>query len=277
MKQYSFLLVGGDKRQVELFNLLKSKGENAESIFLKTDNSIEEALKKIDFADVIVMPIPSSIDKETLFAPYTENKIPLSKLTERFNENQILFIGGENPAFLASKPNKKINLLEYEPMTLKGAMATSEAALAILINNTDITIFGANILVIGYGRIGKIISDYLNALKANVTVCARKNTAKTLAELSGNKSIGFDLLEKEIIKADIIVNTVPSMILDEQKLKLVSIKTLILDLASKPGGVDFKAAEKLNIKAIHALSLPGKYSPVSAAGFIEEAINNILT
>lgn len=277
MKQYSFLLVGGDKRQVELYNLLKDKGENVESIFLNNNISAEESLEKIDFADVIVMPIPSSIDKETLFAPFSENKISLTKITEKFKDNQILFLGGENPAFLASKPNKKINLLEYEPMTLKGAMATSEAALAILIDNTDITVFGANILVIGYGRIGKIISDYLTALKANVTVCARKNTAKTLAELSGNRSIGFERLEEKISRSDIIVNTVPSMILNEKKLKLVPQKTLILDLASKPGGVDFKAAEKLNLKAIHALSLPGKYSPVSAAGFIEEAIRNILT
>ena len=58
-------------------------------------------------------------------------------------------------------------------------MATSEAALAILIENTEKTLFGSNILIIGYGRIAKILAEYLKALKANVTVCARKEIAKT--------------------------------------------------------------------------------------------------
>ena len=52
---------------------------------------------------------------------------------------------------------------------------------------------------------------------------------------------------------------------------------LVIDLASAPGGVDFAAAEELGVKAIQALSLPGKVAPVTAALAIKAAIYNILT
>ncbi len=53
--------------------------------------------------------------------------------------------------------------------------------------------------------------------------------------------------------------------------------TLLLDLASAPGGTDFAAAEKLGIQAVHALSLPGKTAPATAAKAIAQTISGILS
>ncbi|MBE6760954.1 MAG: hypothetical protein E7551_01545 [Ruminococcaceae bacterium] len=276
MNDYSYLLVGGDTRQKHLYKSLLNKNIKVDSIFLFDENNLSEDLEKISNANVIILPIPSTADGTTLFAPLIESKIELAAIIERISKNTILFIGGDNNIFITSKAKKVINVLSDEVMTLKNAMATAEATLAIIIDNTEHTIFGSNILITGYGRIGKILTDYLIALKANVTVCARSKIARTSAELSGANTIGFDRLKDSLNKYKIIINTVPMLIFKQEELKNIKSDTLIIDLASKPGGIDFNAAKYMGLKTIHALSLPGKYSPQTAAEFIENAINNTL-
>ncbi len=276
MNNYSYLLVGGDKRQEYLYNLLLKKNKRVEKIFINDNYDIDENLNKISKADIIVLPIPSSSDGTTLFAPLYNQKVPLNLIIEEINKNTILFTGGENSLFTSCKAKRIVNLLSNEAMTLKNAMATAEAALEIIINNTNHTIFNSNILITGYGRIAKILTEYLLALKANVFVCARKELARTEAELSGAKAFGFDKLIDQLPSFNIIINTVPMLILGEKELKNVDPNALIIDLASKPGGVDFNTANTLKLKTIQALSLPGKYSPKTASEFIETAINNTL-
>ena len=276
MNDYRYLLVGGDKRQEYLYNILSSKNFNVDSLFLNNNDDIKESLEKISNANVIILPIPSTTDNTTLFAPKFKEKIPLNYIIDKVSNNSILFTGGENNIFTACKAKKVVNLLSDEVMTLKNAMATAEATLAIIINNTENTIFGSDILITGYGRIGKILTDYLLPLNANVHVCARSKIARTSAELSGAKSFGFNELKEKLPQYKIIINTVPMLIFKKEELKIIKKSALIIDLASKPGGIDYNTAQNLNLNVIHALSLPGKYSPESAAGFIEDAINNTL-
>lgn len=276
MNDYSYLLIGGDKRQEYLFNTLLNKHKNVDSIFLFNDNDITESLDKIYQSNVIILPIPSTTDGATLYSPMIETKIPLNSITNRISKNSIVFLGGENTLFNATKAKKVINLLSDEVLTLKNAMATAEAALAIIIDNTNHTIFGSNVLVMGYGRIGKILTRYLISLNANVTVCARNEIARADAELFGAKTIGFDKLKDSVAKQQIIINTIPTLILKKEELENTNSKVLIIDLASKPGGIDFFYAKHLGLRTIHALSLPGKFSPLTAAEFIEEVIENTL-
>ena len=135
------------------------------------------------------------------------------------------------------------------------------------------SIFGAEILIIGYGRIAKILTDYLLALKGNITVCARKEIARAKATLKGAKTLDFNSVYGKLPKFNIIINTVPSQILKKEELKLINKNAFIIDLASLPGGIDFDSAKELGLKTIQALALPGKYSPESSAEFIEQAIN----
>jgi dipicolinate synthase subunit A len=66
------------------------------------------------------------------------------------------------------------------------------------------------------------------------------------------------------------------VILDRSKLELLNKEVLIIDLASKPGGVDRDAANDLRIKTIWALALPGKVAPQSAAQIIKHTIEHEL-
>jgi dipicolinate synthase subunit A len=59
-------------------------------------------------------------------------------------------------------------------------------------------------------------------------------------------------------------------------LRGLSRDTVLIDLASAPGGVDAEAAANLGIRVIFALSLPGKYAPVSAGHIIAQTVLSCL-
>ena len=73
-----------------------------------------------------------------------------------------------------------------------------------------------------------------------------------------------------------VFNTVPALIFDEPRLRALAPSTLIIDLASRPGGVDFAAAAGLGLKTIWALSLPGRVAPKSAGIILKDTVLNIL-
>jgi dipicolinate synthase subunit A len=139
-----------------------------------------------------------------------------------------------------------------------------------------ITLHDSACIILGFGRIGKILAKMLNGLGANVYVEARKYEDIAWIKSYGYKPVLLKDIDSIISKADAIFNTIPSIILDESKLKLINKDCLIIDLASKPGGVDFEKAKEIGVKAIWALSLPGKVAPITAAKFIKETVFNII-
>ena len=147
------------------------------------------------------------------------------------------------------------------------AVPTAEGAIQIAMEELPITIHGARALVIGYGRLGRALSQRLAGLGAKVSVAARKFADLAWAERQ---------LEGWLCCYDLVVNTVPARILSEEDLEDLRPGCLVIDLASKPGGVDLEAAARLGVKVIWALSLPGKVAPVTAGKSIKITIYNIL-
>ena len=277
MNDKSYLIVGGDKRQEFLFNILQSKNFMVDKIFLNNHEDLSKSIDKLRNADVIILPIPSTKDSSTLYAPKFNKTIPLEMIIDNIPNKATVFIGGKKELFENTKAKKIIDLLSDESLTLKNAMATAEATLSIIITNTEKTIYNSKILVMGYGRIGKILSEYLSALKGKVCVFARREASRTQAELFGLHSVSCEDLMDELKKYDIIINTIPEVVFKKEELEKINTKTLIIDLASKPGGIDYNIAEKLKLKTIHALGLPGEYSPKSAAEYIESTIQKEIT
>ena len=116
----------------------------------------------------------------------------------------------------------------------------------------------------------------MTAFKANV-YCSARGKDITWIEAYGSKSIKYEELNKKIDIFDIIINTVPVLILNKKRLELLNKNTLLIDVASAPGGIDFEVARQLNIKTIWALGIPGKIAPISSAEYIKETIYNIIT
>ena len=115
----------------------------------------------------------------------------------------------------------------------------------------------------------------LVALGARVTVSARKYSDLAWAGSQGCCTV--ELLQlAEAGSFDVIFNTIPFPIFNREILSGLDKNTLLIDLASRPGGVDFKAAAELQIKTIWALSLPGRVAPKSAGQIIKNTILNMI-
>lgn len=128
----------------------------------------------------------------------------------------------------------------------------------------------ARILVIGYGRIGRIIARYLIALGVEVTVASRGAECALHRVTTG--CYGGTLCEY-----DAIVNTAPAMVLRAEELRQTRQDCFFLDLASAPGGIDRDAAAELGRRLRWELGLPGRYFPVSAGRIIAGTVLRILT
>lgn len=147
----------------------------------------------------------------------------------------------------------------------------------LAMEETPKTIYGSKILITGFGRISKVMVLALRAMGAELYVAARKCKDIEWAKIYGCNAVDYNHLDAILPQIDIVFNTVPVVIFEEKWLKKLQTDCLIIDLASKPGGIDFKAASQLGLKAIWALSLPGKVAPVTAGKIICDTILYILS
>ena len=153
---------------------------------------------------------------------------------------------------------------------------TAEGALQIAMQELAVTVNGSTVLVIGYGRVAKACAKLFRAVGADVTISARKLSALAEAEGAGYKAELITALAENISGYTIIINTVPAMILDEKLLGVMDKNSLIIDLASRPGGIDHETAAKLNRRVVWALGLPAKAAPMTAGEIIARTVTDIL-
>lgn len=279
-----FSVIGGDLRTVKLIKLLAQEKNNikvwgfekCEELlnFQKTNANIkicddlDEALQ----TKIIIGPTPFTKDKKNILTQYSNHNLEIQKFTNKIGEK--LLIAGSVPTEILEQ-TEIIDILKDERLVILNAISTVEGTIEIAIKETQKNLYNSNVLIIGYGRIGKILVDRLTAFKANV-YCSARGKDITWIEAYGSKSIKYEELNKTINTFDIIINTVPVLILNKERLELLNKNTLLIDVASTPGGIDFEAAQQLNIKTIWALGIPGKIAPISSAEYIKETIYNII-
>lgn len=279
-------VIGGDLRIVKLVEMLAKDGyeistyglEKAESITkinnVKQYENIEEAVKDIQ---IVIGPIPLSSNNVQINTPFSEKTVTLEQVANNIEGKK--FIAGNIKKELYDLTEGKnveiIDLLDREELVVLNTISTAEGAIQIAMEETTRTIHGSNILVLGYGRVGKILANMLKGIGANVYCEARKNVDLAWIKAYGYEPVRLNEIDGKLSEFNIIINTIPSMILDEEKIKLLNEECLIVDLASNPGGVDRIAAKKYGIKTIWALSLPGKVAPLTSAEFIKDTIYNI--
>lgn len=282
-RELNFWVAGGDLRQAQLARLLAEDGHTVHTWALEEaplpglDRRAE--LEGIGRADCVVLPLPVSAGAGLLNAPLSAREHPLEGLLDRLSPGQVLCGGRVDPDCAALAEARGLTVRDYfarEELAVGTALATAEGAVQIALEELPITLQGARGLVIGWGRLGRALAPRLAGLGVRVSVAARR-----CADLAWAESFGFGAertgaLAGWLCGYDLVVNTVPARVLGEAELADLKPDCLVLDLASKPGGVDLEAAARLGRNVIWALSLPGKVAPVTAGAAIKNTIYNML-
>ena len=282
------LFVGGDLRQIRAINEIVKKG-NTVSVLGFDDEiavSFSDGVQMLrDFSEIsdvyhgIVLPLPYTTDGKNINTPLYKYSIGISELFEYLSSKNRILAGRCDPKLKAMAESNRVMLIDYlcrEELAMLNAIPTAEGAIQIAMEETPFTLHSSKCLVIGNGRIGKILAKMLHGIGAKVTVSSRKKGDMAYDFAMGYDTVNTSELGECIGEYDVVFNTAPSLIVDFDLLSKMKKKVLIIDLASKPGGVDFDEARRRGVKVIWALSLPGKVAADTAGDIICNTILNIM-
>ena len=277
-------VVGGDMRMLYCAKELAARGfETALYGFDGADPGgavkCGTAADAVISSSAVILPVPYSSDGCRLNCPFSTSETRIDDLLDSVRPSQLVLAGVCRPALVSAAEERGIDVTDYmndEALAIYNARATAEGTLSALIRELPVTLLGRRVLVTGYGRVGSAVAALLTAVGCDVTVCARRRPALAAAECAGCRTVEMKRLCRAAADKDVIINTVPDMILDRNVLSSVSAGTLIVDLASLPGGVDTECAGKLGLRVCRELSVPGRCSPETAGFRIAEAVVSIL-
>jgi dipicolinate synthase subunit A len=283
-------MLGGDRREQEIARRAAATGADVRAYgFPWPDGGIagvtylRDPAAVLDSAKFALFPIPGIAASGALFAPSAQTPIiPDRALLSRMAPRAHIILGWADKNLKAHADALSIRLHEYEwdrSLMLQRTPAIIEGLLKIVIENTDITLHGANACVVGQGTIGAVLTRYLVALGARTTVVARNPEQRAAAFVAGAAPYRFEELPDMACRLDLLFSTVPSRVVGENVLSRLRRSALIVDLAAPPGGVDFDCAKRLGLMAIWGRGL-GSRAPVTVGasqwGGIRERIEKIL-
>lgn len=293
-------IIGGDLRSVRLVENYAAEGNTIYTFGLENYNwkenttssseeknseivlceNLSEAMEK---SNIVIGGIPFSRDGIKLNAPFARKEILIENFKKNLNGKKFFAgrileenFGTEENASEDKPKIQMYDLLKDDELTILNAIPTVEGAIKIAIDEREETIHESNVLVCGYGRIGKIACDRFSKLGANVYCTARKET--DLAWIREKRFI--PLTYPEVInfasRFDIVINTVPTLIIKKEELDAFNKDVLLIELASLPGGFDKEYIKQKGLKLITAPGIPGKKMPRTAAKYIKKVIDKIL-
>ncbi len=258
------IIIGGDGRLKTVKTHLESKGFNVDTLGLFPNDCGD-----IASADIVILPVPTTKDKINVFAPLTGKIIPLSEVQNNLTP--------EKTVLCCNYCFENCNCTDYNTLddyALLNAVPTAEGAIKLCIENTPFTLWETKVLVIGYGRVGKVLANRLKALGAEVTVSARKPSDFALIKAIGFNLANTVLLNERPLNYRVIFNTVDFPVLKDESFKNTPCKCII-DLSSK-GGFNLKAAQEQGIIAIKAPGLPGITAPETAGEILAETVTKLI-
>ena len=277
--------LGGDLRHVRLVELLAADGFPVRAFGMDAAppappvvcaDTPAEALRG---ADCVLLPLPVTGEGGAFYAPLACRGLSVEELLDdALRPGQLVLAGRVLPELRTQFATRGLTLVDYherEELAVANAVPTAEGAIQIAMEELPVTLHGARCLVIGFGRIGKVLAKALHGLGARVTVSARRVEDFAWIRAYGYECADTRSLEGAIGDCDVIFNTVPHRVLPRERLALLKPGCLCVDLASKPGGVDFAAAAELGVNCVWALSLPGKVAPHTSGGLIRDCLTNI--
>lgn len=257
------IIVGGDKRQEKLCDILTTRGHSCQLIdcFLKSEVSF-----RAERNDIIILPVPVSKDGESIYSSNEKFHMKIKDVLNSVNSTNLIFGGNfseDLSAYLEENDVPFFDYLKCDELTVYNAYLTGVGALKLLLENTEEEIKDRKVLVTGFGRVAKFTAKALKDVGCDVCVTARNNTQLTEAECVGYKSVEFKDKSSFLHCFDYIFNTVPENIFTFEDVN--NIKGLYFELASSPFGVPSNYFAEKSKKYVFGGSLPGRFFSLSAA------------
>ncbi|KAB7708303.1 dipicolinic acid synthetase subunit A [Bacillus aerolatus] len=280
-------VLGGDARQLEIIRKLTELDAKVYLVgFDQLEQSFTGAVKEkledlpFDELDAIVLPVAGLQPTGEIETVFSADHLRLKKeMLMKTPAHCIIFTGISPPVLtkLAEQTGKTlICLFDRDDVAIYNSIPTAEGAVMMAIQHTDFTIHGSSVAVLGMGRVGMSVARTFNNLGAKVKLGARKSEHLARAIEMRLTPFSIEQLPQEAESLDIIINTIPSLVITAQAIAKMRSHTLIIDLASKPGGTDFQFAKKRGIKAILALGLPGVVAPKTAGQILAGVLAELL-
>lgn len=238
------------------------------------------AVRAVDVPQLAGAALPERLECAVLPFPSFQGEavrgagaIPLDAIAARLTPESTVFGGlfGEKRAALEARGARVFDCYGTEPLTTANAVPTAEGALALAMAHSPITLHGARCLVIGFGRVGKVLAQKLHALSARVTVGVRKPGDRALAEAFGLRAdrtgqylCGLDY--------DFVFNTAPAEVFTRAQLAQLPPDCVLIELASRPHGISEADCAALGLSYHFAPGLPGKCAPKTAGTLYAQCI-----
>ncbi len=271
----TFGVIGGDRRQAELSRLLAGDGHAVPTSGLERWKGVgADTLDRAASADVVILPLPLCKGDGVLNCE--EGAVPTADLFRRLRPGQRILAGRVAPQQKKEAEALGLTVEDYfrrEELAVANAAATAEGAVQTAMEQLDRTLLGMDCLVIGFGRIGKLLSCRLHGLGVRVTATARKPEDLAWIRAYGYRALETGKLDGCLSDFGAVFNTVPSPVLTGPLKGQLPKDCLLIDLASVRG---IEAGSE-GPEVLWARSLPGRLTPCSAAAAIRDAVYYILS
>lgn len=279
-------IIGGDRRELVLMRELVHLGATVMVVgydrlsFLPeglAHHGLREALRD---ADGVILPMPGTDEQGRVKAEFAGTSLFLKpEHLALLKPGTPLLVGVANDYLrseAASLDLKLIETAELDEIAIYNSIPTAEGAIAIAMRETSITLHGAQLLIVGFGRIGMTLARMLKGIGGEVCVVARKEADLARAEEQGHRVFNYGTVVSVLHRVDVLFNTVPHPVVTEDWLKKLKPEAVLIELASPPGGIDYGLAEALGLKMIKAMGLPGKAAPVTAGNILGRVYPKLL-
>jgi dipicolinate synthase subunit A len=280
-------IIGGDARHLEIIHHFAELDASIrlfgyENLQISTSGTMKSKLVPIALKDidVVVLPVVGTDDVGEIQTFFSSEKLFLHESHFNVLPKHVRIFTGMAKPFLKNTCEKfNLRLIEWfdrDDVAIYNSIPTAEGAVMMAIQNTDFTIHGSISMVLGLGRTGLTLARTLQGLGSQVKVGVRRAEQYARAWEMGFKPFYIKDLADHVFDLDLLFNTIPTMIVTAHVIANIPQKALIIDLASQPGGTDFRFAEKRGIKALLAPGLPGIVAPKTAGRIIAHTLSGLL-
>ena len=260
-----YAVIGGDVRFAHLVAMLNESGRDAVGFLQEKAGGGTPDLRELEKFSCIITNWP-------MRWPLSDGEHSDGEIMEHIAPGSALLLCGPKFPQRRRWDLQYVNLWEDEALLRENAYLTAEAAVASAMRQTKLAMSGMRCAVIGYGRIGRSLTEILLNLGAKVTVISGRDAKLTAAREAGAEAVALADIASALPGQDVIFSTPPATVIDEAALRSVDADAILIDLASPPYGFDLEAARSMNLRACREPGLPGRYCPLSAARAIYSAV-----